>query len=137
MSRQKFPPPYTKLTRTERTIYDRIWKRVSEYIGIDDIDNFVITNAAQQLNMAAEALQRIKEDNDGLPYQTFENGTRQVSPDYTIFKTMTGEAQKSLERSGCLPKGRKELGVFDDIEDDVTDPIMKFITGSKEVKKAN
>lgn len=131
----KFPPPYTKLNRKERKIYDRIWKRVSEFIGVDDIDNFVITSAAQQLNMAAEALERIKEENNGQPYQTYENGTRQVSPDYTVFKTMTGEAQKSLERAGLLPKGRKDLGVFDEPEEKEVDPILALLQSNKKEER--
>lgn len=114
MSRTKYPPPFMPLNRSQRKYYDRIWSFVSENIGLEDVDNFVITLAAQHLNMAAEALKRIDKDANGKPLQTFENGTRQVSPDYTIYKSMSDQAMKMLEKSGVLPKARKDLGLLDE-----------------------
>ncbi len=109
MKSNKYPQPYTELNEEEAKIYARLWESVKSFIGIQDVDNFIITTVALKLNMAAEALGRIKNSESGQPIHQFENGTKQVSPDYTVFRTMSEEAAKLLEKAGLTPKARKDL----------------------------
>lgn len=138
MAKTKYPPPYTKLNAEELKIYTRIWERVSDIIGTDDVDNFIITMAAQKLHLAASAMDKIKKDEKGLPVQEFENGTRQVSPFYTIYKAQTMEAAQLLEKAGLTPKARKEH--IKEVEETAPDPmaiLLGLTNKDKEQKTVN
>ena len=131
MPRSRFPAPYTKLTKKERIIYTRLWKAVEKHIGtLEDVDNFIITMAAQKLHEAAEADERIKndEENEGLPIQRYPNGTAAVSPDYTIRKAAIMDAAKLLRDAGLIPTERQKYRqVQEDSEKEANDPMAQLL----------
>jgi phage terminase small subunit len=143
MPRSRIPKPYTELTPEERIIYRRIWKAVEKHVGVmEDVDNFIVTLAAQKLNEAAEAAQRIREseENEGLPIQRYPNGTAQVSPDYTIRKAATMDAAKLLRDAGLIPTERLKLKEADMDADKKVDPmavLLGLIPEEEEGKSKN
>ncbi len=138
----KYPPPYTELTDSEMVIYNRLWKAIELTFEItEDVDNFIVTGAAQALNMSAEAMERIRQESNGEPIQRYENGTRQVSPDYTIARTRMMDAAKLLRDAGLTLSERmkNKPEVVEEKPDDIIEQLMKgvVIESKKDGKNIN
>ncbi len=135
MKKTEYKVPYTKLTESETIIYERLYDDALIHLkAVTDSDSFILSCAAIKFNLAAEAKKSIEEN--GTPLHTFESGIKQVSPEYTVLKTMAKEGCDLLDKAGLTPKARKDLK--EEVEAKKHENKMAKLLGMKtETKKVN
>ena len=121
----KSPEPYIKLDAWERKTYNRICGWLSDKGHLEDVDNFIICNAVKSLSLAKNALIEMSEPDKGA-VQTFENGTRQVSPEWAVWKNSIKDFETCARHLGLSPKIRQDMD-FEMPTVKNVDPIMALM----------
>ena len=121
---ESIPGSIFSLTKQEQSIYDKIRLHLESNSASAEIDCIYISVAAKivgQLILNAKAL-----NTEGC-IMTYQNGTRQVSAEWTAFK-QSFDAFKDISKVlGLDPKSRLSMDYFINMNDSQEDPFAQFL----------
>jgi len=103
------PAPLEDLNNDERKIYARLCNHLLGADALHDVDAYLITAAAVNLNQMRIAIAQLREQG---PIQEFDNGTRNVSPEYSIFEKCNNMLRQHSRLLGLDPRSRQDLLIF-------------------------
>lgn len=106
-----YPEPSAKLNKDEQEIYNALCKHLDENGALMEADAFLCTMFAQSMHKYLQAAYKCRGNGT---IQVYKNGTRQVSPEYTVFKDERANLLKMGKLLGLDPKARLELEYFQD-----------------------
>jgi P27 family predicted phage terminase small subunit len=122
-----YPDPLEDLEEKEMEIFRRLCDHLRSVQSLFDADTFLLTAAAMNLAQMALILPQLREK--GL-IQEFENGTRNVSPEYSIFQKANDLFLKHSKHLGLDPRSRQDMLVFlEQGEGDDDDPLAGEMPG--------
>jgi len=97
--------PYKKLNIQEQRYFDRLVQDL-EYCGLlNEADSVIVTRCARSIQLLEEADAELK----GNQIQTYPNGSRQVSPELTVYKTHLAHVEGFLKQLGLTPAVRDKM----------------------------
>ena len=99
------PEPHDYLTEEGVVIFEEMGKFLDGFNAVEDIDGYILSMAAHYLYLFNK---HAKED----PVQTFTNGTRQVSPSFSIMKDAREGFLKLSSKIGMSNKDRELMMKF-------------------------
>jgi len=121
------PAPIAELDSDEQNMYARLCNHLLSVDALYDADAAVITFAAVNINQARQAIKALKAAG---PIQEFENGTRNVSPEYSVFEKCNTMFKVHSQRLGLDPKSRQDIIAFiESGADEATDPAADALGG--------
>jgi len=108
--------PYKKLNATESRYFEIIVNDL-EYCGLlSEADSVLVTRTAKSMALLDEADKDLK----GNQIQEYPNGSRQVSPELTVYKTHLSHVEGFLKQLGLTPAVRDKMRM--EKSEEVTDP---------------
>jgi len=108
--------PYKKLSVQEQR-YFNILVHDLEYCGLlSEADSVLVTRTAKSLSLLDEADKDLKNNQ----IQEYPNGTRQVSPELTVYKTHLAHVEGFLKQLGLTPAVRDKMR--NEQSEEVSDP---------------
>lgn len=120
-----YPDPGLKLTEQQEVIYKRVCEHLMAKQALFDVDTFMIASfavAVDTRNKAVEMMNAL-----GL-IQEFENGTRNISPEFSVFKKANEEMRQLSKMIGGDPRSRQDLTIFLAKEEDSVDPLEEILS---------
>jgi len=97
--------PYKKLSIQEQRYFD-ILVHDLEYCGLlSEADSVLVTRTAKSLSLLDQADNDLKNNQ----IQEYANGTRQVSPELTVYKTHLSHVEGFLKQLGLTPAVRDKM----------------------------
>lgn len=124
-----FPDPPDDLKPGARACYYRIAEHIAEAKALFPIDSLIIAQAAYWLDLMKRTLDQHGEDF----ISVYPNGTKQVSPYFTIIDKAEAHATKYFRLLGIGPKARQELLAFNAGKaPGAGDPFDEFLKGHGE-----
>lgn len=122
-----YPEPFEPLEYKEQIIYERLCDHLINADALHDADTFVLTAAAINLNQMAAIIPELRQNG---AVQVFENGTRNVSPEYSIFDKCNGLFLRHSKHLGLDPFSRQNMLIFLEQGDkDNDDPLAGEVPG--------
>ena len=122
-----YPKPFQELSGTEEVIYKRLCDHLRDADGLFDADTFLLTAAAVNLGQMREIIPELRRMG---PVQEFENGTRNVSPEYSIFDKCNSLFLRHSKVLGLDPRSRQDMLIFlEQGESEPDDPLEDEIPG--------
>lgn len=121
------------LSKTQRKYYNQLLKLIGED-SLSEKDVYELENAAMCLQMIEEAEKGIKKHGT---IQTFKNGTRQLSPEYTQWEKAATMWEKYVRQFGLSPKARADIGLEGAKKEKPKDPLSGLRVSSKKGKRVN
>lgn len=122
-----YPDPFKKLLSGELVIYKRLCDHLRSADALHDADTFILTAAAINLNQMSEIIPELRQNG---AVQIFENGTRNVSPEYSIFDKCNSLFLRHSKQLGLDPHSRQNMLIFlEQGEVDEDDPLAGEIPG--------
>lgn len=120
-----YPAPPVTLTADELPFYRAICKHLALHSAILPIDAFTIAQAAQVAHLNQWAYSEMRKTG---AVQQFETGSRQISPEFTVWKA-TREAWAALAKElGLTVKARVLMpDIFAQEPEDEPDPIADLL----------
>ena len=119
------PEPTADLSADEMKMYTRLCKHLQSRDVLFDADAAILTAAAVAIVQNRKAIQAL---HDAGPIQYFDNGTRNVSPEYSTFEKTTSLIARLSKSLGLDPKSRQDMTAFLDsgeaAPDDPSDELM-------------
>lgn len=117
----EYPSPVIPLSDSGIDFYNRICKHLHENGALLDADAFVITYAAQAADLAATHWVMMQAEGT---IQVFQNGARQVSPEWAVYRNAVADFMKHSRALGLDPRSRSDLKYFlENGESDSDDPM--------------
>ncbi len=104
-----YPIPSAELSGLGLEIYNRICKHLDDVDALYDADTFIITQTAVNL---AQMRTIIKDMNEQGLIQYFDNGTRNVSPEFSIFEKCSNLFRQHSRMLGLDPYSRLSMEYF-------------------------
>lgn len=101
----------------------RYFNKLVDLIGEDNLDPkdvIELQNAATCLFFIDQAEEKIKEHG---AIQKFTNGTRNISPEFTMWKNAVTMMEKYTKHFGLSPKARADLGTVPKNPEKPVDPL--------------
>lgn len=117
---ENYPQPTSELSEPETEIYNRICKHLMENGALYDADCFIVTHCAKNLGLADWAWKEMLKQG---AIQTFQNGARQVSPEWAVYKNAVELFMKQSRLLALDPKSRLDHNYFLDNEEEDDDEI--------------
>jgi P27 family predicted phage terminase small subunit len=112
------------LSETEEEIVQLMKSHLEEADASQKVDIMTINLTARLLTVLNKAAENVLANNGVM---TFPNGTKQVSPEWSIFKQGMEMYNDMSDRLGLDPKSRLKLEYFSRLDKKDEDPIMKLI----------
>lgn len=110
-----------KLERVQRQYFDRLVKLIGDG-SLSDADVFLLENAAKCLAVMKQAENAM--DSEGI-IQVFQNGSRQVSPEWAVWRNAARDFEMYVKHFGLSPKARKDLDISEP-ESTKADPLTRL-----------
>ena len=124
-----WPAPDIDLNETEQAAYSGLCRHLEEAGALFDVDRHLMTLAAVNIAQGVIAMGQLREQG---PIQEFENGTRNVSPEYSIFEKCMAAHIRYSRLLGLDPRSRSDLDYFmQEQEEDKVDPIAEALKQAK------
>lgn len=123
----KYPTPFEPLEHKEEVIYRRLCDHLMDADALHDADTFILTAAAVNLKQMGDIIPELRVNG---AIQTFENGTRNVSPEYSVFEKCNSLFLRHSRQLGLDPFSRQNMLIFleqGDKDDD--DPLAGEVPG--------
>lgn len=119
-----YPEPLQELDESERIIYNRLCDHLIGTNSLYDADAFVLTMTAVNLDQIRQIIPELRKKKS---IQEFKNGTRNVSPEYSIFEKCNALFLRHSKVLGLDLRSRQELLMFlDQGEDKDKDNVRKI-----------
>lgn len=113
------------LSKTEKSIYDKIVLHLENNSASNEIDSFYCSIAARVIGVLILNAKSLSEAGS---IMTYPNGTRQISAEWTAFK-QSYETFKDISKVlGLDPKSRLSMDYFVNDHEDLEDPFAQFFT---------
>lgn len=122
-----YPNPGIELTDEQMVLFRRICDHLKEKDILLDIDTFHIVSYAIAVDSRNKAVQMMNKL--GL-IQEFDNGTRNISPEFSIFKKANEEMRQLSKMIGGDPKSRQDMVAFLDEGEPEHDPLDNLMPGA-------
>jgi P27 family predicted phage terminase small subunit len=119
MAKKKFES-YTDLSLIEQRFFTQLCDHLKEIGLFSEADNVIITRAAKVMALLEQADKDLKKGQ----IQDFPNGTRQVSPEHTVYKNHLSTLVSLLKDLGLTPAARNRMKL--DLTEKETD-LMDYI----------
>lgn len=119
-----YPDPVTNLNAKEREVYERLCNHLHENGALMDADAMICTMFAQSMVKYIDAAYKCRGKGT---IQTYKNGTRQISPEYTVFKEERANLLKMGVALGLSPRARLDMEYFHEKRDNEADPFEKIM----------
>lgn len=104
-----FPEPTADLDAKESQVYARLCRHLSGREALFDADAAILTAAAVAIVQNSAAIEKLREAG---PIQFFENGTRNVSPEFSTFEKTTALLMRLAKILGLDPRSRQDMTAF-------------------------
>lgn len=117
---QDWPQPDIEMNETEQMAYAGLCRHLEEAGTLFDVDRHLMTLAAVNIAQGVIAMNALRERG---PIQEFDNGTRNVSPEYSIFEKCMAAHIRYSRLLGLDPRSRADLEYFLEKETKEVDPI--------------
>lgn len=122
---EQYPAPVCALSDEAVNYYNLICKHLEEHGALLDADAFTITYAAQSASLANEYW--VKMVQMGC-IQEFQNGARQVSPEWAVYRNAVQDFIKHSKNLGLDPRSRQDMQYFlENGESDSDDPMDEIL----------
>jgi len=121
-----YPDPGIELSDDQITLFHRICDHLKDKDILFDIDTFHIVSYAIAVDSRNKAVQMINKL--GL-IQEFDNGTRNISPEFSIFKKANEEMRQLSKMLGADPRSRQDLVAFLEQGEPEHDPLDALMPG--------
>lgn len=122
-----YPKPFEDLSEKETVIFKRLCDHLRDADALHDADTFLLSACAVNLGQMAQIIPELREKG---PVQIFENGTRNVSPEYSIFDKCNGLFLRHSKVMGLDPRSRQDMLVFLETGDNEPDDPLANIGAS-------
>jgi P27 family predicted phage terminase small subunit len=119
MAKNKFES-YTDLSLQEKRFFNQLCDHLKEIGLFSEADNVIISRTAKVMALLEEADKDIKKGQ----IQDFPNGTRQISPEHTVYKNHLATLIGLLKDLGLTPSARNKMKL--DLTEKETD-LMDYI----------
>jgi P27 family predicted phage terminase small subunit len=119
MAKKKFDS-YTDLSLIEKRFFNQLSDHLKEIGLFSEADNVIITRTAKVMALLEQADKDLKKGQ----IQDFPNGTRQVSPEHTVYKNHLSTLVSLLKDLGLTPAARNRMKL--DLTEKETD-LMDYI----------
>lgn len=119
-----YPDPGVEITESQMKIYQRICDHLQAYSALVDVDCYIIASMSVAIDTRNEAIKLMVAE--GL-IQEFENGTRNISPEFSIFKKANEEIRQLSKFLGMDPRSRSSIPSFLDAPTGKEDPIETLL----------
>lgn len=119
-----YPDPGIELSDEQMILYRRICDHLKAKQALYDVDTFMIASyavAVDTRNKAVEMMNKL-----GL-IQEFDNGTRNISPEFSIFKKANEEMRQLSKMLGGDPRSRQDLVIFIEEGEPDHDPLADLM----------
>lgn len=120
------------LTKIQRKYFNQLVNLIGDKLTAKDV--YELENAAMCLQMIEEAEAGIKKHGT---IQTFKNGTRQLSPEYSQWEKAATMWEKYVRQFGLSPKARADMGLEGAMQEKPADPLAALRVSSKKGKVKN
>lgn len=122
-----YPEPFQELSEKETVIFKKLCDHLRDADALFSADTFLLTSTAVNLGQMQEIIPELREKG---AVQTFENGTRNVSPEYSIFDKCNGLFLRHSKVLGLDPRSRQDMLIFlEQGENEPDDPLADEIPG--------
>ena len=118
------PHPGVDLTLSQSTIYNRICDHLKEHGALMDIDCYIVGCMAVAIDVRNEAIRLMNAE--GL-IQEFENGTRNLSPEFSAFQKANNEIRQLSKCLGMDARSRLTMDYFMEKKEEPVDPIAELL----------
>lgn len=116
-----YPDPGVELTEPQQLVYRRVCDHLRTAGILLDIDCYVVGSMAISIDTRNKAIQLMNKV--GI-IQEFENGTRNLSPEFSAFQKANTEIRMLSKQLGLDPKSRQDMIAFiEQGEQDDDDPL--------------
>lgn len=123
-----YPDPFQELSEKEIVIFKKLCDHLREADALFRADTFLLTSAAVNLGQMQEIIPELREKG---AVQIFENGTRNVSPEYSIFDKCNGLFLRHSKVLGLDPRSRQDMLIFlEQGEQEDDDPLKNEVPGA-------
>jgi P27 family predicted phage terminase small subunit len=119
-----------QLADSQLKYYNRLVKLLQDNVTEKDVNE--LENAAMCLAIIEDAENGIKEHGT---IQIFPNGTMQVHPYFTQWKTAVAQWEKYVSQFGLSPKARTDLGLESAKQEKPKDVLAGLMVATKNKKK--
>lgn len=97
--------PYKKLNIQEQRYFDQLVQDLELAGLLNDSDSILITRCAKSMHLLEQSDKDLKDNQ----IQTYPNGSRQVSPELTVYKTHLAHVEGFLKQLGLTPAVRDKM----------------------------
>lgn len=122
----EYPAPIKDLGPDETRIYNLLCGHLQKVKNLYTVDVAILTAAAINIQMMMHSIEGLQ--NEGA-VQYFENGTRNVSPEFTVFIKSNELFLKHSRQLGLDPRSRQEILAFVENTAPDDDPISALLAG--------
>lgn len=124
-----WPAPDIDMNKTEQQAYAGLCRHLEEVGTLYEVDKHILTIAAVNIGQGVLAMQKLREMG---PIQEFENGTRNVSPEYSIFEKCAAMHMRYSRLLGLDPDSRLRMDYFlNEAKEEEKDPIAEAMEKAK------
>lgn len=121
---ENWPKPDIDLSDEEQVIYASLCRHLEAAESLFDADAHLLTQVAVNISMGVTAMKKLR---DAGPIQYFDNGTRNVSPEWSIFEKACNLFRQHSKMLGLDPRSRLDMEYFLNATEEEVDPAAKFL----------
>lgn len=126
-SKDVIPLPDRPMDESVKRVYFRIAEHLKDHNALLEVDVDLIYQAAKCV-VRMYAFESLMESEGSI--QIFQNGTRQLSPEYVLFDKERSAFYAICDRMGIGVKSREKIAAFQVSKEDEEDPIRKLLGGN-------
>lgn len=123
--RTGYPEPTAELTAQGLKVYNALCRHLDSREILFEADAALLTATAVTVEKLSEAINDLNVQGT---VQVFDNGTRNVSPELSVFEKLTALLMRESRLLGLDPRARQDLLAFlDDGEQAPDDPMRELL----------